>query len=242
MPYVLELSGVVSYTDDSKSSFLAVDDTNGNVLIEDKQAFLDVGDKFRNLLAKNGGDLAIPTNLPKSGKKIRESSVSTRVVYTVDSQTHEFTLTSNPANGSISTGNGNLKDFFEYYKSEANKAFEDAWQGGTAYGKSFGSRLLFTWTNSSDYDGPLAVGVYLDKNSTPTLHQEFTIKNQTAFLFDFNLQSSFFIHVRRAGIDPAPTGGEINTEIGLLGLSSGELNIVGDDPNFVVSLKNIVFA
>lgn len=241
MPYILELSGVVSYEDGEQKSFLAQDDIQDDIILQDEQGFNDVDQRFKQLIIGAGGNLALPRTTVKSGRVIATSHTKLSCWYTIDQESYEYSVVNSDTTGLLGAGDGSLAHFMNAYGANAQNFINTIFNGATLYAPGFAQTILL-YLKSIAGPQPIIVGLYSQVAPTPILIVEKQIdpNNEAAVYFNKNGFITPWVHVRPAGT-PRPEGSTINAQLSLLGVTQVDA-IVGPGPSYNIGLTNPIFS
>jgi len=240
MSYVLEFSGVVSYTDNTEKSFLAVDDIKDDIVLQDQQAFADVGRVFRILAIEAGGELALPRTIPQSGKTVKNTNAKINCWYTIGEESFEFSIIESDTTGLTTIGDGNIAQFMSNYGNGANSFVNRIYKGATLYGTKFTNPALVFIRNDVFAPAQHIVGFYSQVNPTLEFMLEKIIdpSNEAAIIINRDGLVAPFVHARIVG-NPPPQPIDINTQVNFTSIAQVDLTI-NSVQNF--SLTNGVLA
>jgi len=248
MSYVIEISGLISYTDNTNRSFLAVGDHVGNLKVNDESVLKDAIPTIRTMLSAVDSTYSIPTfEVPDS--KIKDVIVEINCSYTIDSENYQISIISSSLTGLLIEGNGSWAQFALNYASSFEILIRTICPGSFINSETMIRPLYFRIKNNSNYQQGITFRVYKKHQNGGAgllIFEQFVGASSEleAFVYDFKTggvcDRTFYCSAVRS-IDPAPTVNEINTEISVMGIASADIVVSGGvSVPFTMSLTNIV--
>lgn len=245
MSCVLEISGIVSYNDNTQRSFLAVNDGNSFV-IRDENTLKDAIPTIRNLLSAVGTIYSIPT-IYESSLIVKDVIVEINCRYTINSENYVISLISSSITGILIEGNGSWEQFITNNHIQFESIVRMICPGSTIHPGAVVYPIYFRINNNSNDQHGITFRIYKrtgDNIDLDDLLFERTIGaagQYEMFIYDRIISNRFWCSAVR-DFERAPYENEINTEISVLGIVSCDISINGGiSTPFQMVLTNIVF-